>query len=135
LAESDDAGKRIDHAEAFARRPRHQKPTVVCAEIERCIGRAPPVAAKASIKPPRRPPTPPGARERRPVNSGVEARDVPGLAGHVKTFLPLRWPLFWRVTVVAVYSRSGKVYQRPRFTQPSVPNAILVRPRALLKLA
>ncbi|MGB8681173.1 MAG: hypothetical protein WCD59_26220, partial [Pseudolabrys sp.] len=60
-------------------------------------------------------------------NSGVEARDVPGLAAHVKTFLPLRKPpFFWRVTVAAVYSRSEKVYQRLCFTQPSVPKAILV---------
>jgi hypothetical protein len=40
--------------------------------------------------------------------------------------------LFRRGTVVAVYYRSGKVYQRPCFTQPSVPNAVLVRARSLL---
>ena len=40
LAEPDDAGKRIDHAEAVAGRPRHQQPAIVGAEIERGIGRA-----------------------------------------------------------------------------------------------
>src|SRR5262249_4899048 len=94
FSKSDDTGKRIDDAEALARRPCHQKPTVVCAEIERCICRAASVATEASIGPPRRPPTPPGARMRRPVNSGVEARDIPGLAAHSKTFLPLRRPPF-----------------------------------------
>ena len=62
LSQPDDTGKRIDDAETLACGPRHQKPTIVRSEIERRIRRAAPVAAEASIGPPRRPPTPPGAR-------------------------------------------------------------------------
>ena len=43
---------------------------------------------EATIGPSRRPPTPPGPRWRRPIDSRVEAWDVPGLAAHLpKPFL------------------------------------------------
>ena len=41
LAQPDDAGERVDDAEAVAGRARHQEPAIVGAEIERGIGRPP----------------------------------------------------------------------------------------------
>ena len=40
LAEPDDAGEGVDHAEAVAGRTRHQQTAIIGAEIERGIGRA-----------------------------------------------------------------------------------------------
>ena len=48
LAEPDDAGKGVDHAEAVAGRTRHQQAAIVGAEIERGIGRAAAIAAEAA---------------------------------------------------------------------------------------
>ena len=45
LAQPDDAGKRIDDAEAVAGRPRDQQPAIIGAEIERGIGRAAAIGA------------------------------------------------------------------------------------------
>ena len=83
LAEPDDAGERIDDAEAVARRARHQQPAVVGAEIERGIGRtgqvrpARAVMARVTIW---RPPAPP-VRIGRPMRDGAEA-GRPGLVVH-----------------------------------------------------
>src|SRR5262249_47576267 len=82
FTQSNAAGKCIYDAKAFSGWTRHQQPAIVGPEIERGIGGAPPVAAEADVRPSRRPPTPPGARQRRPVDSGVEAWDLPGLAAH-----------------------------------------------------
>ena len=86
LAESDDAGKGVDHAEAVAGRTRDQQTAIVGAEIERSIARAAAIAAPAAVEPSGRPPTPSGPLWRRPIYNGVEARDIPGLAAH--TFKP-----------------------------------------------
>ena len=89
LAEPDDAGKRVDHAEAVAGRTRDQQTAIVGAEIERGIGRAAAIAAHAAVEPSGRPPTPSGLPWRRPIKSGVEARGIPGLAAHMsQAFLP-----------------------------------------------
>ncbi len=82
LAEPDDAGESIDHAEAVAGRTRHQQAAIIGAEIERGIARPAAIAAQAAVEPSRRPPTPSGPLRRRPINSGVEARGIPGLAAH-----------------------------------------------------
>ena len=82
LAQPDDARECIDHAEAVAGRARHQQPAIIGAEIERGIGRPAPVAAVGLPMPSRRPPAPPGPLLRRPVERGVEAWVVPGLAAH-----------------------------------------------------
>ena len=50
LAQPDDAGERVDHAEAFAGRPRHQQPAIIGAEIERGIGRPAPIAAESAAR-------------------------------------------------------------------------------------
>ena len=41
------------------------------------------IAANAAVEPSGRPPTPSGPQRRRPTYSGVEARDIPGLAAHL----------------------------------------------------
>ena len=46
LAEPDDAGKRVDHAEAVAGRTRDQQAAIIGAEIERGIGRAAAIARR-----------------------------------------------------------------------------------------
>ena len=84
FAEPDDAGERIDNAEAVARRARHQEPAVVGAEIERGIGRTGQVLPTARLVlarvPIGRPPAPP-VRVGRPVRDGAEA-GRPGLVVH-----------------------------------------------------
>src|SRR5208282_4469339 len=83
FAEADDAGKCIDDAKAVAGRTRHQQAAIVGAEIERGVTRAAAIAAQAAVEPSRRPPTPSGPPWRCPIQSGVEARGIPGLAAHI----------------------------------------------------
>ena len=82
LAEPDDAGERVDHAEAVAGRTRDQQAAIVGAEIERGVARPAAIAAQAAVRSSRQPPTPPGPRRRCPIDNGAEARGIPGLAAH-----------------------------------------------------
>ena len=110
LAQTHDARERIDHAEAVAGRARHQQPAIIGAEIERGIGRPTPVAAVGLLMPSRRPPAPPGPLLRRPVERGVEAWGVPGLAAHhVKPSCRLGPRPLKRQAAAAIFPRSSKV--------------------------
>src|SRR5262249_23585619 len=73
LAKPDDAGERVDDAEAVPCRPRHQQPAIVGAEIERRVGRAEVLRAVATHEAIRRPSAPAGPRARRPLAGMVEA--------------------------------------------------------------
>src|SRR5262249_40041598 len=82
LAPADDAGECVAHAEAVAGGPRHQKPAIVGAEIERRVGRPPMRAVLAIVthEPMGRPPAPSGPRH--PVMARIEAAATAALVRH-----------------------------------------------------
>ena len=82
LAQPDDAGERVDDAEAVAGRARDQQPAIVGAEIERGIGRTrtsgppcPPVVTRVAIG---RPPTPPETAAAAADHARGRGRRLPG---------------------------------------------------------
>ena len=88
FAQADDAREGVDDAEAVAGRARDEQAAIIGAEIERGIGRPAPIAGRSGLGPFRRPPTPSGVRKRRPIESGVEAWKLSGLAAHRFLNLP-----------------------------------------------
>ena len=91
LAEPDDAGERIDDAEAVAGRARDQQPAIVGAEIERGIGRAAVIAAALRAVVTRiaigRPPPPPGLAAVGARSRAGRGRRCPGPRPFIE-FLP-----------------------------------------------
>src|SRR5262249_47530201 len=86
FAQPDDAGERIDHTEAVARRPRDEEPAIVGAEIECGIGRSGATVAALRAVVARmavgRAPTPPGPLRRHPLTDRVEAAGCRALVLH-----------------------------------------------------
>ena len=113
LAQPDDAGERVDDAEAVAGRARHQQPAIVGAEIERGIGRAAAIAAasRASGRPGDRRPhrgRPGGAR-----SSAGSRPGLPGLVVHMSKPSCRAEAASRRSTVAAMFPTIGKSVTAP----------------------
>ena len=126
LAEPDDAGKRVDDAEAVAGRARHQQAAIIGAEIERGIGRARRDRCPSRRRAVQATADPTGSALRRPINSGVEARGVPGLAAHMSKPSCRARRASQRPAVAALFPTIAKSLTAP------AAHATLVRPKAIL---
>ena len=92
LAQPDDAGERVDDAEAVAGRPRDQQPAIVGAEIERRIGRAWPAIAGLARMAVRRSPTPRRPPRAAPGHAQGRGPRCPGPRRSCDAFLPRQSP-------------------------------------------
>src|SRR6185312_10163992 len=83
-----DAREGVDDPEAVTGRACDEQAAIIGTEIERGIRRPAPITGRYGLGPLRRPPTPSGTRNRRPIESGVEAWKPSGLAAHRFLNLP-----------------------------------------------